>query len=1024
MTTPQTGIFRPSAATIDPDRQRTDFELVLSISADMATQTSLTALLDRSVNRVREGYGLYHAQIYLLNPDGDSLVLSASSGEVGQKLIKSAHHIPTTHPTSIVARAARDRAAVIVNDTRQAETFLPNPLLPDIRAEMAVPMLAGDALIGVLDVQSAEPHRFSEHDQRVETLLAEQLALAVQNTRFAEQAAKYAVSINTVFEVGREISRQRASADLLWTVANLCEQRFGLYHVHIYIFNPETQYLMLSAASGDIGRQQVARSHAIALARRNSLVARAARERRPVIVSDVTADENYLPNPQLPDTRSEMAVPMEDQDGLIGVLDLQATQVNRFDASDIEALTVLAGQISSAIINARAFEAIQQSERQSRLLAEVTENTSTGIYVYHLETPDDPLSLRLMVANTASQRATGIAPSSVLGKRIGEAFPALIESSVPQIYQRVALNGGNVHLGEVVYQHPDDPEPNTYDVRAFGLPNQSVGISFENVTERKQAEERLRLLTAAVEHSTTGLSIADARQPDNPVIYINPAYSMITGYAPEEIIGRNTRFLQGSDTEQPGLKAIRSAIKDKRSVSTVVRNYRKNGTLFYNQVNISPLRNAAGEVTHFVGISADVTDRVITEQLASRRARELAIVADIATQISTSHDVRGLLKEAANQLVSGFDLYHANLYLYDREHNLLRLEAASGQVGDLLVRRAHAIKMEARSLVARAARNLEVVIEQDTANSPDFLPNPLLPETRSEMAVPMLVAGELIGVLDVQARTPNRFDAEDAQIKTTLAAQIGAAIQNAQAYTEIEQTAERLREVDRMKSQFLANMSHELRTPLNSIIGYSEILIEGMDGDLSDDALEDVHAIHDSGKHLLGLINEILDQAKIEAGQMQLDWQVVSITETAHEVAKMGVALRKDKPIELRVDVVGDIPAVRADSFRLRQIMLNLVSNAIKFTEQGTVTIRLSKDEDLNRVRVSVIDTGVGISEDNLGVIFERFSQVDNSSTRRVGGTGLGLTITRQLVEMHGGTIEVSSKLGEGSTFSFTLEIA
>jgi signal transduction histidine kinase len=216
-------------------------------------------------------------------------------------------------------------------------------------------------------------------------------------------------------------------------------------------------------------------------------------------------------------------------------------------------------------------------------------------------------------------------------------------------------------------------------------------------------------------------------------------------------------------------------------------------------------------------------------------------------------------------------------------------------------------------------------------------------------------------------------------------------------------------------------MSHELRTPLNSIIGYSEVLMDGVDGELPEEAVEDVQAIHSSGRHLLGLINEILDMAKIEAGQMNLSQKPMDMMEMLSEVVRDSQILVKEKAVELRLEVSEAVGQVYGDRMRLRQIMLNLLSNAVKFTEQGQIVVRcMTQGETL---RVEVEDTGMGIDENSLEVIFERFRQADGSSTRRAGGTGLGLAITRQLVQMHGGEIGVRSQLGVGSTFWFTLPL-
>jgi signal transduction histidine kinase len=256
-----------------------------------------------------------------------------------------------------------------------------------------------------------------------------------------------------------------------------------------------------------------------------------------------------------------------------------------------------------------------------------------------------------------------------------------------------------------------------------------------------------------------------------------------------------------------------------------------------------------------------------------------------------------------------------------------------------------------------------------------------------------------------------------------LADQVAVAVRNAQAFERERKTVERLKEVDRLKQEFLANMSHELRTPLNSIIGYSEVLLDGVDGDLNDEAMEDVEAIHTSGKHLLSIINEILDLAKIDAGQMRLALQDKELVDILKHVVNSSQVLVKDKAVAVELEEINAIPLAYIDPVRLNQIMLNLVGNAIKFTEEGKVKVRYGL-ADPDTIRVEVVDSGIGMNPEQLGLIFERFRQVDGSSTRRAGGTGLGLTITKQLVEMHGGTIGVDSTEGVGSTFFFHLPTA
>jgi CheY-like chemotaxis protein len=216
-------------------------------------------------------------------------------------------------------------------------------------------------------------------------------------------------------------------------------------------------------------------------------------------------------------------------------------------------------------------------------------------------------------------------------------------------------------------------------------------------------------------------------------------------------------------------------------------------------------------------------------------------------------------------------------------------------------------------------------------------------------------------------------------------------------------------------------MSHELRTPLNSIIGFSRVILRGIDGPLTELQQADLTAIHNSGQHLLGLINDILDLSKIEAGKMELSLEDMDLADVVKGVMSTAIALVKDKSVELRQEVPADLPAIRADARRIRQVILNLVSNAAKFTEQGRITTRVELTP--REVEVSVIDTGIGIPADKLEHVFEEFTQVDASTTRRAGGTGLGLAISRRFVEMHGGRMWVESKLGAGSRFAFNLPL-
>lgn len=329
------------------------------------------------------------------------------------------------------------------------------------------------------------------------------------------------------------------------------------------------------------------------------------------------------------------------------------------------------------------------------------------------------------------------------------------------------------------------------------------------------------------------------------------------------------------------------------------------------------------------------------------------------------------------------------------------------------------------SLVSRAARTLEITLVHDVTKEVDFLPNVLLPNTRSELAIPMIVSGQVVGVFDVQDDKSHRFSASEVDVLSTLAAQTATSFRNARSFAEIQIAAERLREVDRLKSEFLSNMSHELRTPLNSILGYAEVMLMGIDGELPDMMKEDVEAIYDNGQQLLSLINDILDLTKIEAGQMALNFQPVELVPLLEgsKTNNMGLLLKRKIPVEIVISVERDLPPIKADRVRISQVLNNLVSNAIKFTDEGTITISAQYKAEGDSIQIQVKDTGVGINDDDLPKLFGRFQQVDGSSTRRAEGTGLGLAISKHLVELHGGQLFAESILNEGSTFTVSIPV-
>ncbi len=414
------------------------------------------------------------------------------------------------------------------------------------------------------------------------------------------------------------------------------------------------------------------------------------------------------------------------------------------------------------------------------------------------------------------------------------------------------------------------------------------------------------------------------------------------------------------------------------------------------------------------------TQDALSEQ--ERLSMQLETVAQVSTAASTVLEVDALLQAVVDLTKASFGLYHTHIYLVDNETKSLVLRAGADQVGRLMTLEGRRIGIQDESIVARAVRNKNGVVENDVRKIVDFLPNPLLPQTRAELAVPLIVGDSVIGVLDLQADQTDFFTEEDVNIHRTLASQIAVAVQNASLFAEQVETSEKLREVDRLKSEFLASMSHELRTPLNSIIGFADVLLEGLDGELNERMEEDVRLIRDSGDHLRALIGDILDMSKIESGRMEMRYEEVDVQQMSRDILANAAPLAEAKNLTLHLTIADDVDVIEADRTRLRQVLWNIMGNAIKFTEKGSVTLSLAIEG--SNMLVGVHDTGIGIENAHIPIVFEQFRQIDGNLNRSVGGTGLGMPITKKLVELHGGEIWIESIMGQGSTFWFTIPMS
>ncbi len=414
--------------------------------------------------------------------------------------------------------------------------------------------------------------------------------------------------------------------------------------------------------------------------------------------------------------------------------------------------------------------------------------------------------------------------------------------------------------------------------------------------------------------------------------------------------------------------------------------------------------------------------RARTTALA-RSVEELRALGEVGQAVNSTLDLETVLTTIVAKAVQLSATDGGAIYVFDEERQEFQLRATHGMDEAMIAAiREEGIRTDERIIARATAHRVPVQI-------PDLLNEPLSPVLnlvihagyRALLVVPLLRPGAIIGTLVVRRKQPGEFPKTTIDLLETFADQSVLAIQNARLFHEIEEKGREVAEASKHKSQFLANMSHELRTPLNAILGYTELILDSIYGEPSEKMRAVLERLQSNGRHLLGLINDVLDLSKIEAGQLTLSLHDYSLSDLVHGVVSAVEPLAAEKRLAFTAEVAPDLPRGHGDERRLSQVLLNLVGNAIKFTDKGEVAIRASATN--GAFTVTVCDTGPGISAADQAKIFEEFQQADSSITRKKGGTGLGLSIAKRIIEMHGGRIWVESEPGKGSTFCFTLPV-
>ena len=521
-----------------------------------------------------------------------------------------------------------------------------------------------------------------------------------------------------------------------------------------------------------------------------------------------------------------------------------------------------------------------------------------------------------------------------------------------------------------------------------------------DVSERQATLAELRLLQRAIEVASNGISIADATQPDCPLVYVNSGFAAMTGYSARDIIGKNCRFLQGQETDQPELHRVRQALREGTPCQVVLRNYRRDGIPFWNQLSLTPVHDETGTLTHFIGIQTDISNRLAIEGQLRRSEtllRTIVQVIPLGIYVGNANRDRVLFCNRA----------FCQLWKFEETDTAIE----NGEIGhDAVMERC--LESIALGTFVNSAQLDRVGEKNEGAIVEDEVPL-LDGRTFRRFCVPVADGDFYLGQLLVFEDISDRVSAEAELRQNNLAL--------SQANAELETAREAAETANRAKSEFLATMSHELRTPLNVILGFSEILAR--DANLNTEQQQTLQTILRSGEHLLSLINDILDLAKIEAGKIELIATPFNLHHLLANLIEMLQVRASRKRLVLNLEIAPDVPVmVEADEAKLRQILINLLGNAVKFTQTGTISLRArlwtgysqQRSKNLKFLHLEVEDTGVGIDPQELEQIFQAFDR-GRAGRQAAEGTGLGLTICQSFIQRMGGRIEIESLVGVGT---------